>query len=109
MTLSGHGQSGPEGAGRRLKKAPASATVRRRLPRKTPAGADAAAATEMTLGEAQNREQKIAETAYFRAQQRNFESGRDLDDWLAAELEIDSLRPAHPESIDDPNIIGTIP
>jgi hypothetical protein len=63
----------------------------------------------MAPGEAQSREQKIAETAYFRAEQRNFEAGRELEDWLAAELEIDSLRPAHQESIDDANIIGPIP
>jgi hypothetical protein len=63
----------------------------------------------MPPGEGQSREQKIAEMAYFRAQLRNFEAGRELDDWLAAELEIDSLRPARQESIDDANIIGPIP
>jgi nitrate reductase assembly molybdenum cofactor insertion protein NarJ len=66
-------------------------------------------ATENGAGEARAREQKIAEAAYFRAKQRNFEAGRELDDWLAAELEIDSLNPAHQESIDDANIIGPIP
>ena len=59
--------------------------------------------------ELQNREQIIAEAAYFRSEQRNFAAGRELDDWLAAELEIDSLRPEHPESIDDANLIGPIP
>jgi len=59
--------------------------------------------------ESQNREQMIAEAAYFRAEQRNFEFGRELDDWLAAELEIDSLNPAHQESIDDASIIAPIP
>lgn len=30
----------------------------------------------------------IAEAAYFRAQRRGFEPGHELEDWLAAELEI---------------------
>jgi len=67
---------------------------------------DVASATPV---ESQDREQTIAEAAYFRAAQRNFESGRELDDWLAAELEIDSLNPAHQESIDDASIIAPIP
>lgn len=30
----------------------------------------------------------IAERAYFKSKKRNFESGRELDDWLEAEQEI---------------------
>ena len=30
----------------------------------------------------------IADAAYFRAQQRGFEPGKELDDWLAAEAEV---------------------
>lgn len=30
----------------------------------------------------------IAEAAYFRAERRGFEPGRETDDWLAAEAEI---------------------
>ena len=30
----------------------------------------------------------IAEAAYYRAQQRNFEPGHELEDWCAAEREI---------------------
>lgn len=30
----------------------------------------------------------IAEAAYYRAEQRGFEPGRETDDWLAAEAEI---------------------
>jgi hypothetical protein len=66
-------------------------------------------ATDMAPAEGQNREQQIAEAAYFRAEQRNFEAGRALDDWLAAEVEIDSLRPPRQESIDDANLISPIP
>jgi hypothetical protein len=51
----------------------------------------------------------IAEAAYYRAEQRNFAPGREIEDWLAAELEIDSLRPDRPESIDEAEIIGPIP
>ncbi len=108
MTLAGRRQSGSEGTGRRVKE-PGSAPARRRPGRQSRAAAQALPAAEMAPGEAQSREQKLTETAYFRAQQRNFESGRELQDWLAAELEIDSLGPAHQESIDDANIIGPIP
>ena len=34
------------------------------------------------------RQQMISEAAYYRAQRRGFEPGRELDDWLAAEAEI---------------------
>ena len=36
------------------------------------------------------REQMIAERAYFLAEQRGFGDGAALDDWLAAEREIDA-------------------
>jgi hypothetical protein len=42
------------------------------------------------LPSAVEREQLIAVTAYYRAQSRNFEPGRELEDWLAAEAEIDA-------------------
>jgi hypothetical protein len=32
----------------------------------------------------------IAQAAYFRAQRREFEPGHELDDWLAAEAEVDA-------------------
>ena len=32
----------------------------------------------------------IAETAYFRSQKRGAEAGNPLDDWLAAEAEVDA-------------------
>lgn len=37
-----------------------------------------------------DRESMIRTAAYFRAQQRNFASGHALEDWLAAEAEIDA-------------------
>lgn len=39
----------------------------------------------------EQRQQMIAEAAYFRAMQRGFNGGNSLDDWLAAEQEINRL------------------
>ena len=36
------------------------------------------------------RHQMIAQAAYFRAQRRGFEPGHELEDWLAAETEVDT-------------------
>jgi hypothetical protein len=36
-----------------------------------------------------SRQRKIAEAAYFKAERRGFAGGRELDDWLAAEQEVD--------------------
>jgi len=41
--------------------------------------------------EAAHRQSLIAQAAYFRAQQRGFEPGHELEDWLAAEKELTSL------------------
>ncbi len=38
----------------------------------------------------QERHQLIAEAAYRRAEQRGFEPGYELSDWLAAEAEVDA-------------------
>lgn len=37
------------------------------------------------------RYQMIAEAAYHRAERRGFEPGREVEDWLAAEQEVDRL------------------
>lgn len=44
------------------------------------------------------RRQMIAEAAYLRAEKRGFASGDPLDDWLAAEREVDTrlTKRAHP-------------
>jgi hypothetical protein len=36
-----------------------------------------------------DREARIAEAAYWRAERRGFSAGQELDDWLAAEKEVD--------------------
>jgi hypothetical protein len=40
---------------------------------------------------AEVRRAMIAEAAYYRAERRGFESGHELEDWLAAEADIQSL------------------
>lgn len=37
------------------------------------------------------REQMVAVAAYYRAEQRGFSSGQEIEDWLRAEKEIESL------------------
>lgn len=37
----------------------------------------------------ESREARIAEAAYWRAERRGFIAGQELDDWLAAEMEVD--------------------
>lgn len=38
----------------------------------------------------ERRNAKVREAAYFRAQARGFEPGHELEDWLAAEHEVDA-------------------
>jgi hypothetical protein len=38
-----------------------------------------------------DRYERIAEAAYLRAERRGFEPGYELEDWLAAEQEVDAL------------------
>lgn len=78
------------------------ATARKKLrtPRKPRAGA-ASAIEEVLLPPAESngrtsltapeRQQVIAERAYSRAEQRGFAPGRELEDWLAAEEELNSV------------------
>lgn len=73
---------------------------------KKPAKATAAAASKSRAKasaparqiSADSRQQMIAKAAYLRAERRGFGSGDPLDDWLAAEREIDTLlaQRAHP-------------
>jgi hypothetical protein len=37
-----------------------------------------------------SRQELTAQIAYFRAQRRGFEPGHEVEDWLAAEAELDS-------------------
>ena len=38
----------------------------------------------------QERRRMIAEAAYYRAEKRGFSGGSSLDDWIAAEIEVDA-------------------
>ena len=40
----------------------------------------------------EDRERRIREAAYRRAERRGFTPGNELDDWLAAERELDDAR-----------------
>lgn len=60
--------------------------------------ADTSANTEVTAAKlerreipsfSESREARIAEAAYWRAERRGFTAGQELDDWLAAEKEVD--------------------
>lgn len=51
--------------------------------------ADAAAATDDDSSRAAARYARIALAAYRRAEARGFGPGKELDDWLAAEREVD--------------------
>ena len=44
-----------------------------------------------TLIRPEQRHAMIAEAAYYRAEQRGFEPGHELEDWCAAESDIDTL------------------
>jgi Protein of unknown function (DUF2934) len=44
---------------------------------------------ETAKSEAEARHRRISEAAYHRAQRRDFEPGKDQDDWFEAEQEID--------------------
>jgi Protein of unknown function (DUF2934) len=45
--------------------------------------------SEANGGSLKSRSALIAELAYFRAMDRGFQPGYELDDWLAAEAEVD--------------------
>ncbi len=45
--------------------------------------------TEPGAGSNQERYEMIAEAAYFRAAERSFCPGHELEDWLAAEAEVE--------------------
>jgi hypothetical protein len=47
--------------------------------------------SELRPVEPRERESMIAAAAYYRAEARGFAAGHELEDWLAAEREIDLL------------------
>jgi len=73
--------------GRRASQA---APVDAPAPRTTPAGAMPDGPTFM---EPEQRRAMIAEAAYFRSERRGFEPGHELEDWVAAESDVEHLSP----------------
>lgn len=63
----------------------ANSPARRNLTRKTAAPVSGRAVS------AEARRAMVAERAYLRAERRGFAPGREAEDWLSAEAEIDSL------------------
>lgn len=74
-----------------LPATPEAATARARAAEPAPAAGDDTCATVVAFPGVDGRQRMIAEAAYYRASQRNFAPGGELEDWLAAELEIDAL------------------
>jgi hypothetical protein len=64
------------------------------ISRKNPGRAAAGTPRKTQPISSDERQQMIAEAAYFRAMQRGFNGGSSLDDWLAAEREINRLLPS---------------
>jgi hypothetical protein len=73
-------------------KASAPRAARENLQPKNAESAEVIVASGLTRGtlvDAQRREEMIRRAAYLRAESRAFYPGREVDDWLAAEAEID--------------------
>jgi hypothetical protein len=67
-------------------KSPSTPTIRKRAPRKT----SRAAPGVTRFVDPERRAALIAEAAFFRAEKRGFAPGHEVEDWLAAESEVDS-------------------
>ena len=86
-------------------KNPEVTPARKRAPRKRAAGH--AEAARPNFVDPQQRAALIARAAYFRAMNRGFAPGHEVEDWLAAEAEVDAelLRgTAKPYILTAPNI-----
>jgi hypothetical protein len=70
-------------------KNPVAPTIRKRAPRKATA-AEARAMSFTRFVDPEQRAALIAEAAFFRAEQRGFAPGHEVEDWLAAESEVDA-------------------
>jgi len=60
-----------------------------------PSQRQATSPTEQLLGESTPRHQWISVAAYYKAQAREFEPGKELDDWLEAEKEYSAMLVTH--------------
>jgi len=69
-------------------KVPATPAVRKRAPRKSATREIAPAPARFV--DPERRAGLIAEAAFFRAEKRGFSPGHEMEDWLAAESEVDA-------------------
>lgn len=66
------------------------AAPRRRAEPVKPTTPDSGASTAITVSE-DARRAMIAQAAYLRAERRGFAPGGEIEDWMAAEAEVDAL------------------
>ena len=71
-------------------KSPATQPPRKRASRKARAAAKTPAPTFGQFVGPEQRAALIAEAAFFRAEKRGFSPGHEVEDWLAAESEVDA-------------------
>lgn len=71
-------------------KAEGPTTPRKRAPRKTASKVIESAVSVPSFVGPETRAALIAEAAYFRAERRGFAPGHEIEDWLAAENEVDA-------------------
>lgn len=67
-----------------------STETRQKRPGKTASGRPMESSRCVRLMDAEERFDLICTAAYFKAEARNFAGGRELDDWLEAETELDA-------------------
>jgi hypothetical protein len=71
-------------------KSPSTPTVRKRAPRKSAAKPKPEIESVTRFVGLEHRAALIAEAAFFRAEKRGFAPGSEVEDWLAAEAEVDA-------------------
>jgi len=81
-------ETNPEVHAMPSEKSPVKVTVKKRAPRKADEAKTITSATQFVGPE--QRAALIAEAAYLRAEQRGFAPGHEVEDWLAAESEVDA-------------------
>ncbi len=75
------------------KKAPVRATRAKSAPAKPRSGVSASRRKPKVVDgiSPQQRYEMVAQAAYYRAAERGFSPGNELEDWIAAEAEIEQL------------------
>jgi hypothetical protein len=71
-------------------KSPSTPTIRKRAPRKSVAKPQAEIESITRFVGPEHRATLIAEAAFLRAEKRGFAPGSEIEDWLAAEAEVDA-------------------